>query len=175
MSVPIPTRPDVLEFFDRYQRGADESDPEVVRDCFAETFLNLDPRSAGTVPREALLQALPGRTRMFATLGVEALELTELTERPLDELHTMVATTWSARFSADAEDAEPLALPSQFLLRRHGTSWQIVAYLNSTDLAAVFAERTSQRRQEQPDEGSRVDGSRVDGLDQPTVDQPPRR
>src|SRR3954467_10626155 len=170
MSVPFPARPDVLEFFDRYQRGADESDPEVVRDCFAETFLNLDPRSAGPVPREALIQALPGRARMFAAIGVEALELTELTERPLDERHTMVATTWSARFSTDARDAEPLVLPSHFLLRRQGTSWQIVAYLNSTDLAAVFAERTSQRRQEQLDEGSRVDG-----LDQPTVDQRPQR
>src|SRR3954453_5261678 len=59
--MPISARPDVLEFFDRYQRGADTSDPEVVRDCFAETFLKLDPRSAGPVPREARIQALPGR------------------------------------------------------------------------------------------------------------------
>ena len=71
--------------------------------------------------------------------------LTELIERPLDELHTLVATTWSARFSADARDAEPLVLPSHFLLRRHGESWQIVVYLNSTDLAAVVAARTNGR------------------------------
>ena len=38
-------------------------------------------------------------------------------------------------------------LPSQFLLRRHADSWQIVAYLNSTDLATVFAQRTSRRSQ----------------------------
>src|SRR3954462_12666441 len=104
--MPISARPDVLEFFDRYQRGADTSDPEVVRDCFAETFLNLDPRSAGPVPREALIQALPRppraaprgprprapprRAGLFASIGVQALELTELTERPLDELHTLV-------------------------------------------------------------------------------------
>jgi hypothetical protein len=143
--VPITARPDVLEFCDRYQRGADTSDPDVVRDCFADTFLNLDPRSAGSVPREALIQALPGRAQLFATIGVEALELTELSERALDDLHTMVATTWTARFSADAVDAEPLVLPSQFLLRRQGTSWQIVAYLTSTDLAAVFAQRTGRR------------------------------
>lgn len=148
--MPLTARPDVLEFFDRYQRGADTSDPDVVRDCFAETFLNLDPRGAGPVPREALIQALPGRAQLFATIGVEALELTELIERPLDELHTLVATTWSARFSADARDAEPLVLPSHFLLRRHGTSWQIVAYLNSTDLAAVFAERTSRNLAKSP-------------------------
>src|SRR3954453_3120732 len=155
--MPISARPDVLEFFDRYQRGADTSDPEVVRDCFAETFLNLDPRSAGPVPREALIQALPGRAGLFASIGVEALELTELTERPLDELHTLVATSWSARFSADVPDPsrwtrrpgpEPLDLPSQFLLRRTGDSWQIVVYLNSTDLTTVFAERAATRPQQ---------------------------
>jgi hypothetical protein len=43
---------------------------------------------------------------------------------------------------ADTADQSSLVLPSQFLLRRHADSWQIVAYLNSTDLAAVFAQRT---------------------------------
>ena len=141
--MPITARPDVLEFFDRYRRGADTADPDVVRDCFAETFLNLDPRSAGPVPREALIQALPGRARLFAAIGVEALELTELREQPLDELHTLVATTWTARFSPEAADAEPLLLPAHFLLRRQDGAWRIVAYLNSTDLAAVLAARTS--------------------------------
>jgi hypothetical protein len=146
----MTARTDVLEFFDRYQRGADTSDPDVVRDCFAETFLNLDPHSAGPVPRETLIQALPDRARLFATIGVEALELTDLTEAPIDELHTLVATTWSARFSADTEDAEPLALPSHFLLRRQGASWQIVTYLNSTDLVAIFAQRVGHHQERQP-------------------------
>lgn len=143
----VTARPDVVEFFDRYQQGADTADPDVVRGCFAETFLNLDPASAGPVPREALIQALPGRAQLFAGIGVEALELTALSEQPLDELHTMAATTWSARFAADAADQSSLVLPSQFLLRRHADSWQIVAYLNSTDLATVFAQRTGHRSQ----------------------------
>jgi hypothetical protein len=67
--VPITARPDILEFFDRYQRGADTSDPDLVRDCFAETFLNLDPRRAGPVPGEALLEALPGRAELFTSIG----------------------------------------------------------------------------------------------------------
>ena len=137
----LTARPDVLEFFDRYRRGADTSDPDVVRDCFAETFLNLDPRTCSPVPREALIQARAGRAQLFGNIGVEALELTELRETPLDDLHTLVATTWTARFAPGADDAEPLVLPSQFLLRRSGDSWQIVVYLTSTDLAAVFAER----------------------------------
>lgn len=142
--MPVSARPDVLDFFEAYQRGADSSDPDVVRDCFAETFLNLDPHSAGPVHREDLVRALPQRAAMFAAIGVEALVLTELTEQPLDDVHTLVSTNWTARHSADAQDASPLELPSQFLLRRHGHSWHIVAYLSSTDLAAVFADRAKQ-------------------------------
>ena len=139
--MPITARPDVLEFFDRYRRGADTSDPEVTRECFADTFLSLDPRNATPVPREALIKALSGRAQLFGSIGVEGLELTELSETPLDDLHTLVSTVWTARFAPGVDDAEPLVLPSQFLLRRSGDSWQIVVYLNSTDLTAVFAER----------------------------------
>lgn len=139
--MPITVRSDVLDFLDTYQRGADTDDPDIVRECFAETFLNLDPRTAGPVPREALIQALPDRARLFGSIGVERLELTDVSESPLDEHHTMVATEWTARFAADVTDAEPLTLPSHFLLRRHAGSWRIVAYLSSTDLADVFRRR----------------------------------
>jgi hypothetical protein len=143
--VPTTVRSDVLDFLDTYQKGADTDDPQIVRTCFAETFLNLDPRTAGPVPREALIQALPQRARAFASIGVQRLELTEVSESPLDEHHTLVATTWSARFRDDMADAEPLTLPSHFLLRRQGGSWQIVAYLSSTDLAEVFSRRAVRR------------------------------
>jgi hypothetical protein len=137
----INARSDILEFFETYQRGADTSDPDIVRTCFAESFLNLDPHSAGPVHREDLLRTLPQRAQMFTAIGVEALVLTELSEQPLDDLHTLASTNWTARHSADAQDRTPLELPSRFLLRRHGDSWQIVAYLSCTDLSAVFAER----------------------------------
>lgn len=137
-------RADVLDFLDAYQRGADADDPDIVRQCFAESFLNLDPRSCGPVLREALIQALPHRARLFGSIGVERLELTEVDETPLDENHTMVATTWSARFADDVSDAEPLTLPSHLLLRRQEGSWRIVVYLSSTDLAEVIGRRAAE-------------------------------
>jgi hypothetical protein len=139
--VSTTARTDVLDFLDAYQRGADTDAPDLVRPCFAETFLNLDPRSCGPVSREALIQALPHRARLFASIGVERLELTEASESPLDENHTIVATSWSARFASDVGDPEPLTLSSHLLLRRHAGSWHIVAYLSSTDLAEVIGQR----------------------------------
>lgn len=137
----IEARPDVIEFFRRYEEAGVALDTDALRGCFAETFLNLDPTSVAAVDREALIRALPMRGKLFASIGADGLELRELTEQPLDDLHTLVATTWSARFTADARDTSPLDLPSHFLLRRHGGSWQIVAYLNHTDLAAAFRRR----------------------------------
>jgi hypothetical protein len=134
-----PARPDVLDFLARYATAG--SEPERVGECFADTFLSMDPRTAGPVTREALVQALPARAGLFAAIGVDGLDLVDVAEHPLDDLHTIVAATWSARFSAEVRDPEPLVLPSHFLLRRHGDSWQIAAYLNATDLAAVFADR----------------------------------
>ena len=145
----IEARPDVVEFFRRYAEAGENLDADALRDCFAETFLNLDPTSAAAVDREALIRALPMREKLFATIGAQGLELTELSEQPLDDLHTLVASTWSARFRADARDTSPLDLPSHFLLRRQGGSWQIVAYLNHTDLASAFRRRSEAARDAQ--------------------------
>lgn len=137
----IEARPDVVDFFRRYEDAGEKLDTDALRDCFAETFLNLDPTSAAAVDREALIRALPMRGKLFASIGAEGLELRDLSEQPLDDLHTLVATTWSARFTAEARDSSPLELPSHFLLRRNRDSWQIVAYLNHTDLVTAFRRR----------------------------------
>lgn len=145
----IEARRDVIEFFLRYEVAGEKLDVDALRDCFGETFLNLDPNSVAAVDREALIRALPMREKLFASIGAEGLELRELTEQPLDDLHTLVASTWSARFGADALDSSPLDLPAHFLLRRHEDSWRIVAYLNHTDLATAFGRRSEAARSAQ--------------------------
>lgn len=134
-------RPDVRDFFERYARAGDTLDTDALNDCFGETFLNLDPTTAVPVSREALIRALPMRDRLFASIGAQGLDLTSLAETPLDELHTLVESVWSARFGPDAANAEPLTLTAAFLLRRDGDRWRIVVYLNHHDVGAVIRER----------------------------------
>ncbi|MEU1466222.1 hypothetical protein ABZ467_37565 [Streptomyces sp. NPDC005727] len=62
-------------------------------------------------------------------------------------------------------------LPSQFLLRCQGSSWHVVAYLHSTDLAAVLARRTGRRRQSRPQDGVPANGLGWRATD----DEPPQR
>lgn len=133
-------RPDVQAFFDRYERAGNVLDMDVLADCFHDEFLNLDPNSANAVTREALLAALPMRERMFASVGATGTDLAGLSETPLDDMHTLVETTWCVRFEKP-EKAQTLMLAASFLLRRVRNDWRIVLYLNHNDIGAVLNAR----------------------------------
>lgn len=59
------------------------------RDCWAETFLSIDPNWVAPVERAALLAVLPRRREMFESIGATAGELISAEETPLDERHTI--------------------------------------------------------------------------------------
>jgi hypothetical protein len=133
-------RPDVSAFFTRYGQAGNALDIGALSDCFSDTFLNLDPNVAMPVKREALMAALPMREKLFGSIGAEGLDLTRLSETPLDEMHTLVRTTWAVRFAPDTY-ARPLTLDATFLLRRaDGGDWRIVMYLNHHDVQATIRE-----------------------------------
>jgi hypothetical protein len=122
-----PTDPDVAAFLDEYDRG----DPTAL---FAGTFLVLDPARAAAVTPAQLAAALPARRTMFDAAGVGALRRTGARQQRLDDRHVLVSAGWSAERTAGG----PLNLASTFLLRREGDSFQIMVYLNHTDLVAAL-------------------------------------
>lgn len=126
-------RPDILEFFERYQSAGETPGSTVLTESFHEVFLSLDPAGVASVLREALVAALPRRKELFAAVGAGEPELTAISEIPLDELHTLVRTTWAV----PVDGGEPLTLASDFLLRRVESSWQIVVYLNHQDVGEL--------------------------------------
>jgi hypothetical protein len=136
-------RPDVSAFFKRYGQAGNALDIGVLSECFFDTFLNLDPSAARPVTREALIAALPMREKLFGSIGAKGLDLARLSETPLDEMHTLVRTTWSVRFAPDIR-ARPLSLNATFLLRRtDGSDWRIVVYLNHHDVQATIREHVA--------------------------------
>jgi hypothetical protein len=137
-------RPDVLAFFEHYGRAGDDPDPSNVANCFCEVFMSLDPNSAAAVSPQALLAALPARKQLFASIGSDGLELSDLTETPLDDLHTLVRTSWRVRKANDSAQGHPITLRSTFLLRKEGGAWRIAVYLNHQDIGRLFAELAAQ-------------------------------
>jgi hypothetical protein len=132
-------RPDVREFFQRYQRAGDRLDSEALPSMFSSVFLSLDPNSAAAVSPHALLAALPRRKQLFRAIGSDGLELADISETPLDDLHTLVRTSWRVRMHNPAP-RDPIVLLSTFILRKEDGAWRIVLYLNHQDLAKLFRE-----------------------------------
>jgi hypothetical protein len=129
-------RPDVRAFFEEFEQAANALDATTLAELFGEQFLSLDPARAACVPKDAFLRALPARERLFGSIGATGTMMTEMRETPLDDLHTLVETSWAVQFGPDAPAAGALTLRSAFLLRRQDRRWQVAMYLNHQDIVA---------------------------------------
>jgi hypothetical protein len=132
-------RPDVRAFFRRYERAATDLDSEALTSLFCDVFMSLDASSAAAVSPQALLAALPRRKQLFHAIGSDGLELADISEMPLDDLHTLVRTSWNLRMRNDLP-GDPVCLRSTFILRRDDQAWRIVLYLNHQDMNKLFHE-----------------------------------
>jgi hypothetical protein len=129
----------VRAFFDDFERNSAALDVERIAAQFADTFLNADPERVMPVPKAAFVAALPQREKMFRAAGVSRVRLVSVSETTLDPMHVLARTNWMAE--SGAGDDIPLA--STFILRRQGSSYVVIFYLNHQDLAAVLARKGS--------------------------------
>jgi len=134
-------RPDVRDFFRRYQSAGEDLDNEALASLFSGVFMSLDANSATAVSPQALLAALPRRKQLFEAIGSDGLELADISEMPLDDRHTLVRTSWRLRMRSQAP-TDPIFLLSSFILRREYGAWRIVLYLNHQDMNKLFSELT---------------------------------
>jgi hypothetical protein len=134
-----PVRPDVRAFFRRYERAAEDLDTEALASMFWPVFMSLDASSAAALSPQALLAALPRRRQLFEAVGSDGLELADISETPLDDLHTLVRTSWNLRMR-NQPPRDPVCLRSTFLLRKDDRTWRIVLYLNHQDMSKLFHE-----------------------------------
>ena len=132
-----PVRPDVRAFFRRYARASEDLDSEALTSLFCAVFLSLDASSAATLSPQELLAALPRRRQLFEAIGSDGLELADISELPLDDLHTLVRTSWNLRMRNEPP-RDPVRLRSTFILRKDGRAWRIVLYLNHQDMTKLF-------------------------------------
>ena len=134
-----PVRPRCPRLFRRYERAAEDLDSEALTSLFCAVFMSLDASSATTLTPQELLAALPRRKQLFEAIGSDGLELAEISELPLDDLHTLVRTSWKLRMR-NQSPRDPVRLRSAFLLRKDDRAWRIVLYLNHQDMTKLFRE-----------------------------------
>jgi hypothetical protein len=132
-----PIRPEVRAFFRRYERAAEDLDSAALTSLFCAVFMSLDASSATILSPQALLAALPRRKQMFEAIGSDGLELADISEVPLDDMHTLVRTSWNLGMR-NQPPRDPVCLHSTFILRKDDGVWRIVLYLNHQDMTKLF-------------------------------------
>lgn len=132
------TPSDIRDLFARFERASADLDTAALEEVFAEQFLNCDPNGASPVSRDALLQALPVRERLFATAGLGAARLASLDAEELDERHVLARTAWAV---PDRSGQEVVRLQTTFLVRRTQSGPRVILYLNHLDIAQLLASR----------------------------------
>ena len=140
---------EVSRFFKEFERNSASLDLDGISGQFADVFLNADPVRVGPVPKGAFLAALAQREKMFSSIGVKRIRLTAVRETVLDPMHTLAATDWIAELTGGDE----LPLASTFVLRREGSSFVVVFYLNHQDIGKVIASRSGAESSETPRTG----------------------
>jgi len=111
-------RPDVRDFFRRYHSAGEDLNSEALASMFCGVFMS---------------------RQLFEAIGSDGLELADISEMPLDEVHTLVRTSWRLRMR-DQAPGDPICLLSTFILRREAGAWRIVLYLNHQDMNKLFSE-----------------------------------
>ncbi|MBO3749978.1 hypothetical protein J5X84_28185 [Streptosporangiaceae bacterium NEAU-GS5] len=130
-----PLTDDIAAFLDDFDlRGRHVDTDDSQAGVFASTFLALDPHRALALTPEQLAAVLPARRRMFAEAGVTELVRVAAWQLRLDERHVLVRADWQAH-----RPGGQIVLATTFLLRREGGGYEIVVYLNHTDLARQLA------------------------------------
>ena len=130
-------RPDVCAFFQRFDRASHDLDSAALTSSFCDVFLSIDASSLVALSPQALVAALPRRRQLFEAIGSDGLELADISEMPLDDLHTLVRTSWNLRMHEEPRRG-PICLRSTFILRKDDGAWRIVLYLNHQDMNKLF-------------------------------------
>ncbi|MEA2695843.1 MAG: hypothetical protein QOI66_114 [Myxococcales bacterium] len=128
---------EVRAFFDEFERNSAELAIDRIAAQFADTFMNADPQRVMPVPKAAFIAALPQREKMFEAAGISRVRLASVRETVLDPMHVLAVTDWIA----ESTDGAEIPLASSFILRRQGSSFVVVFYLNHQDITAVLAAR----------------------------------
>jgi hypothetical protein len=125
---------EIAELFADFERASDEEDWAHYGELFLESFLNLDPETAGPVARDDLIAFLPHRKGVFDRAGATGTRLRTLRVEPLDAGHALARTTWDVTFT---RERTPVVLETTFLLRREDR-WRIAVYLNHGSLLELL-------------------------------------
>jgi hypothetical protein len=131
----------IQEFFKAFETSSAAGDVEGLAAMYATAFLAAGPKGAQVVKSSDMLQVIPKRKQMLASIGCESASLVSLHENKLDDRYSLVRTEWRWRVKPAGIDPQDIVLSSTFLIQRSKNELRIVLYLNHADIMDTLRER----------------------------------
>ena len=128
---------EIRKFFETFEQTSAGGDVDRMVALFADPFMSADSTGVRVVQASEFRAALPKRKQLFSAIGCTSTKLVSVEETPLDDRYVMAKTVWRWEFPAPAE---PIVLPSTYIIRRGGDALQIVFYLTG-DVMSVLRSR----------------------------------
>ena len=128
------------KFFEDFERGITEPDPELVAACYADSFMFASPQGAQAIQKDGFLKVLPRRTAFFKALGLASSKIRTLEETRLDGAYIMVKAGWEMRFENDPAHSLLAEIAATYILHQQGNSLRIVFQLDHQDLSKIAEE-----------------------------------
>ena len=139
MSQPKFPAVDVRAFFERFQSASAASDVDGLAAMYGVNVMIAGPNGAQVVSSAQLLQVIPKRQQLLASIGHVDTTLVGFDETRLTDRYSLVRAQFQWRFKPAATG--PVSLPSTYIVDRGGDELKIVLYMNEQDVVSVLRDR----------------------------------
>ncbi|HZX76730.1 hypothetical protein [Lysobacter sp.] len=124
----------IEEFFERYERGANTFDPDVVAPQYTDPFMGGDPNGVACIPNdEAFRASISQRQAFFRHIGFRSARILDLTQTPLDERYTQVKVHWQMVFEKTPGSPQEFRFHITYFLFDPGSGPKIAFYISHDD------------------------------------------
>ena len=125
---------EIRRFFDRFEQTSAGDDIDGMVAMYADPFMSADSTGVRMVNASEFRAVLPKRKHLVSATGCSGAKLVSVDETPLDDRYVMAKTVWRWEFPAPAE---PIVLPSTYIIRNSSGGPQIVFYLTGDLMSAL--------------------------------------
>lgn len=131
----------IEQFFEQYEKGANNFDPDLISSQFATSFMGADPNWAVCFQNdEAFKKAIPERKQFFQSIGFRSARVIEVFETPISEKYTMAKVHWHMIFEKTPGEPQDFKFYITYFLFEDGTGPKVVFYISHDDEQKVMRE-----------------------------------
>lgn len=124
----------IEEFFERYERGANTFDPDVVAPQYTHPFMGADPNGVACIPNDESFRAsIPQRQAFFREIGFRSARILDLVQTPLDERYTMAKVHWQMVFEKTPSHPQEFRFYITYFLFDPGSGPKVAFYISHDD------------------------------------------